>query len=31
MVNVVLDELDGYVTRLHDWAVENRILPPAIT
>jgi hypothetical protein len=26
-VDIVLDELDGYVACLHDWAVQNRILP----
>lgn len=28
-VNIVLGELDGFIAHLHDWAVQNRILPPA--
>jgi hypothetical protein len=27
--NVVLAELDGYVARLRDWAVDSDIIPPA--
>jgi len=29
-VDVTLGELDDYVVRLRDWAIQNRILPPLV-